>query len=151
VVGDHTGNAELALWETFIDTCELSKSYKFTQLKVKVYHDKCSLYTPKENANKINKIADLQDVVEGQCNSIKCTNKVEQAKVIAVSNFGTFYKCISCREGYVVPVGDDESFGRRTECSTALHLDTCQKQISALLTIKSDTAEHDLELLGLKN
>ena len=48
LVGDHTDSAELALWESFIDTCE-ANTYKFTQLRVKIYHNQCSLFTPRDN------------------------------------------------------------------------------------------------------
>ena len=75
LVGDHTDTAEFALWENF-DTCEVEKSYKFTQLMVKIFqwHDKRSLFTPRENVG-IEENADLQNVLESviwYCHSRNC-------------------------------------------------------------------------------
>ena len=50
----------------------------------------------------------------------------------------------------VLPVGDDEPFGRCTECSTALRMDSCPKHTSALLTLES-SEERSVKLLALKN
>ena len=76
--------------------------------------------------------------------------EIEQAKIIAVSNFSTFSRCISCRDGCVLPVGDDEPFGRCTECSTALRMDSCAKHMFALLTLES-SEECSAKVLALNN
>ncbi len=146
LVGDRTDSAELALWESFINACELDESYKFTQLKVKIYNGQYSIYTPKQDT-KNKKIEPLQNVVKPKYN-IKRTKEIEEAKVIAVSNFITFHKCISCHKGRVLPVNDEKAFGRCTDCSTALQLKNCPSQMSALLTVKS-TEECPLKLLCL--
>ena len=148
MVSDHTDSAELTLWESFVNTFELNQSYIFSQLKVKTYHDKHSLFTPEENAT-IERIEDLQNVVQQKCSSIKHTKEIEQTKIIAVSNLRTLYRCISCRDGNVLPVGQNEPFGRCTECSTALQLDNSPKQTSPLLTAK--TASDAVKLLSLND
>ena len=92
---------------------------------MKIYHNQCYLFTPRDNT-KIENIEDLQNVVEGKkCN--KCTNEIEHAQVIALRKF---YRCISCREGYILPITDKEG------AQNALQLYT-SKQMSALLTIES--------------
>ena len=116
---------------------------------MKIYRDQYSLFTPRENT-KIEKIADLENVVQRQSNSIKRTTEIEQARIIVVSNFSTFSRCISCRDGCVLPVGDDEPFGRCTECSTALRMDSCPKHTSALLMLES-SEECSVKLLALNN
>ena len=149
LVSDHTESAELALWETFINACEANESYKFTHLKVKIYREQYFLFTPRENT-KIEKIADLENVVQRQSNSIKRTTEIEEAKIIAVSIFSTFSRCISCRDGCILPMGDDEPFGRCTECSTTLRMDSCPKHTSALLMLES-LEERSVKLLALNN
>ena len=84
---------------------------------MKIFHDKPSLFTPKENA-KIDKIADLQNVAL-PTDSIKHTNEVQRARVLAVSDFATIHKCIACRDGSVLPIGSSESDGVFGKCSNA--------------------------------
>ena len=147
LVGDHTSTTESALCENFINTCEVDHSYRFCNLMVKVFHNKPSLFTPRENAEII-KIADILDVARSDWTSIKRTKKIEHAQLIAVSDFISFQKCISC-DGRILPISSDEKYGRCTECSTAVLMETCPKVKSALLTIKSEDGA--INLLGIDN
>lgn len=126
LVGDHTDSAELALWGNLRQ--QLRSKCLFTQLKVKIYRNKRS--------TKIEVIE--QNVVEGKCNKRK--KEIKDAQVIVVSDLQTFYRCISgsCRDGYVVSISKNElePFGRCTECCSAIHLEKCSQQTSALLTIE---------------
>ena len=150
LLADHTGTAELALWEDFVGAVNNGESYTFNYLTVKIFHDKPSLFTPKENA-KINKIADLQNVAL-PTDSIKHTNEVQRARVLAVSDFATIHKCIACRDGSVLPIGSSESdvaFGKCSECGTVVQMDSCSIRKSALLTIK--TPDEILKLLAVND
>ena len=49
LLADHTGTAELALWEDFVGAVNNRESYTFNYLTVKIFH-KPSLFTPRENA-----------------------------------------------------------------------------------------------------
>ena len=129
LVGDHTSTTELALWENFINTGEVDYSYRFCNLMVKVFHDKPSLFTPRENAEII-KIADILNVARSDWTSIKRTKKIEHAQLIAVSDFISFQKCISC-DGRILPISSDEKYARCTECgigwiaNTSKHFGAC--------------------------
>ena len=49
LLADHTGIAELALLEDFVGAVNDSNSYTFHCLTMKIFHDKPSLFTPREN------------------------------------------------------------------------------------------------------
>ena len=146
-VGDSTGLAKLALWQNFVNSVQVNKSYKFTNLMVKVYNNQCSLFTPKQTDVTINQIADLPNVLSPM-RSIKRTSEIEHATVKAVAQFNSFFRCISCRDGQVLPIGDS-TYGRCSDCSTAVKLDHCFRQTSALLTIHSSDNAHPLKLLAV--
>lgn len=65
-----------------------------------------------------------------------------------MSDLTTFHKCIACRDGDIVPINGSEAFGRCSECKTALKMDSCPQQTSALLTIKT-TEEGNIKLLAV--
>ena len=137
LLANHTGTAELALWEDFVGAVNNGESYTFNYLTVKIFHDKPSLFTPRKNAI-IDKIADLQNVVL-PTDSIKHTKEIQHARVLAVSDFATIHKCIACRDGSVLPIGSSESdvaFGKCSECETVVQMDSCSIRKSALLTVK---------------
>ena len=74
--------------------------------------------------------------------------EIEHATVIAVAQFNSFFRCILCRDGQVLPIGDS-AYGRCSDCSTAVKLDRCFRQTSALLTIHSSDNAHPLKLLAV--
>ena len=145
LIADHTDTAELSLWEDFIGAVDVEESYKFHYLMVEIFNDKRSLFTPKANLQ-IEKIPDLQDV--SQVGSVKRTKEMQHAQISAVSDSTTFHKCIACRDGDIVTIRGNDTFGRCSECKTALKMDSGPQQTSALLTIQS-TKEGNIKLFAV--
>ena len=113
----------------------MGKSYTLESLMVKIFNDKVTLFTPRQNVF-IKQIEDLQNVVT-TVQSLKRTKTLPSAKVIAVSDFSSGLLCISCNSGYVEPIQSNQDYGRCTNCPTTVILDTCNFQVSALLTLMS--------------
>jgi hypothetical protein len=135
VVADDTTTVELSLWQEFVNTVTLGKSYELSNLIVKMFNDRITLYTPRENAH-ITQIEDLKNVVS-LVQSIKRTKSLPNSKVIAVSDFSSGFVCISCNTGYIEPINANKEFGRCTHCPTTVLLTTCNFRVSALLTVLS--------------
>ena len=129
LVADSTATAELALWQDFVDILSLGKSYKLSNLAVKVFNERATLFTPKQNVD-IKEIEDLNDVVS----PVKSTKNLQNVKVIAVSvTSGHVY--ISCKAGYVKPMQTNVEYGKCTDCPTTVLIKTCKFKVSALLTL----------------
>ena len=92
LVADSTATAELALWQDFVDILSLGKSYELSNLAVKVFNERATLFTPKQNVD-IKEIEDLNDVVS-PVQSIKRTKNLQNVKVVAVSDFTSGHVCI---------------------------------------------------------
>ena len=135
VVADNTASVEVSLWQEFVEAVSVGKSYRLESLMVKIFNDKVTLFTPRQNVF-IKQIENLQDVVT-TVHSVKRTKTLPNAKVIAVSDFSSGLLCISCSSGYVEPIQSNQDYGRCTHCPTTVMLNTCNIQVSALLTLVS--------------
>ena len=135
LIGDSTAIAEVALWQEFVNTVSLGKSYELTNLAVKVFNERATLFTPKQNVS-IKEIEDLGEVVS-PVQSIKRPKILLNAKIIAVSDFTFVHVCISCNSGYIKPIQVNEEYGRCTDCPTTVLLKTCNFKVSALVTLSS--------------
>ena len=62
IVADDTANVEVALWQEFVNSLSLGKSYQLDNLMVKTFNERISLFTPRQSVN-IKQIDDLQNVV----------------------------------------------------------------------------------------
>ena len=135
LVADDTTTVEVAPWQEFVNTVTLSKSYELSNLMVKTFNDRVTLFTPQQNVH-VKEIDNLENVVS-LVQSIKRTKSLPNAKVIAVSNFSSGLMCISCNTGYIEPITENQEFGRCTHCPTTVLLKTCNLRVSALLTLFS--------------
>lgn len=133
------GTAQLLLKQhygkMFVNTVSFGKSYELTNLAVKVFNERATLFTPKQNAS-IKEIEDLDKVVS-PVQSIKRSKTLLNTKIIAVSDFTSGHVCIQCNSGYIKPIQSNEEYGRCTDCPTTVLLKTCNFKVSALLTLSS--------------
>ena len=132
VVSDQTATSNLALWQDFVGTVTESKSYQVSNVMVKWYEGKYSLFTPKQYVT-IDEIDDISDATEVERQIKTITN----CSVIAVSDFVSTRVCLTCHNGYVVPLDDNPTCGRCSKCPTitVLVLANCKLLLSATLVI----------------
>ena len=130
VIADQSGSATLTLWESWVGSVFAGNSYKFTNLRMKEYNNKKSLFTPKQTDVPIIPIAPLENV------AIPPANSIVNAKVVAVSNLSSSTICIVCK-GKVTPINSSDSteIGHCSKCESTVLLGTCKQDIEATLTI----------------
>lgn len=124
MISDSTGTAKVALWEDSINSVKLLKSYKFVNLTVKNYHETNTLFTPRKNFSTTN-IDDLQEVCP-LIESIKRSKTLQNAKVIAVTNFKSVILCLQCNPGSISLISDSDTLGNCNNCSSIVAVNSCK-------------------------
>ena len=104
------------------------------------------LFTPKQNVT-IDQIEDLSKVLS-PTRSIKRISEIEHATVIPVAQFNSFFGASCVDNGQMLHNGDS-AYGRCSDCSTAVKLDRCFRQTSALLSVHSSDNAHPIKLLAV--
>ncbi len=150
LISDATGQTTLSLWEDSINLVKHGKSYDFTNLTVKNYNDKNTLFTPKVDLI-VNEIDDLEQALP-LLNSIKRTKTLEGATIIAVSNFNSGYRCLHCTEANLVSLTDTPGLGKCPSCQTTALTNSCKFQVFAKLhLIKFQVTASGVNLSAIAN
>ena len=137
LVSDNKTTAKVALWQDFVDSVTLGKSYKLINFAVKKHENISTLFTPKRDAE-IEDVEDVTDAIEVASSQIH-TRTLEDVKVIAVTELILKRTCVSCRKGHVTSIEDTPSLGRCSACPTTVVMDSCPTELSAIITVKSKT------------
>ena len=103
---------------------ELNNSYTLAGMMVQEYDKKKVLITPKQNAS-ITPIADLETVVE-LTDSINSNKSLQNATVLAVTNFTANRKYPACKKGNIMPMDKTrKTFGQCSSCPTTTKIENC--------------------------
>lgn len=137
-----SGTVKVALWENFVDSVILGKSYKFIDFAVKK-KDECTLFTPKQDCT-IESIDNLSNVI-----SQLRIKTLQNAKVIGVSGLLSQRHCVFCKNGLITTDDiKDPLLGRCSNCPTTVLVDDCSTDLTATLMIKSNSFTYKLTAIG---
>ena len=139
LIGDSTGNARLALWETEVGTMEEEGSYRLGGLMVRELRKQKFLSTSKQSSI-IEKISDIGDVEEGDSdeggssgdNFPGTLHNVRVVRVVALEKYSGCIKCTA----KVTTDEDDPELGKCVNCGMLQCIDTASQQLRAQLMIK---------------
>ena len=136
LMSDATGRAKISLWQDSIGQVDLNKSYKFSNLIVKTFNEENTLFTPKTGLI-IDSIEDIEDALP-LLDSIKKTKHLENAQVVAVTNFSSGYVCLNCTTSKLVSMEEDPKLGKCPNCLSIVLTSSCTFQVTALLHVLAD-------------
>lgn len=131
VIADITASIRISLWQEFVNTVTLGKSYKFTNVTVKAFDGMNTLFTPKQEAT-IELIEDLEGI---QVQS-PTSKSLKSARIVAVNSLVSKRSCVACNKGEILSE-EDPLIGRCSNCSALVLIDDCPNEMLANLTIKS--------------
>lgn len=139
IISDPTETAKVSLWQDFVKSVTLGKSYTFDNFLVKQHPDGISsLFTPRQQDTSITNIADIVD-----CKPFEViqpnTRKLEDAKIVAVTEFSSKFACMSCNRGNVTAIEASPTLGTCSSCPTTALMENCPFQVSAILSIRANS------------
>ena len=90
LIADNTGNTTIQLWGNDINTLDMNKTYKFTNVAVKeVSKEKYLSFTPFSAHREVSPIGKVNQPDESE------SNEAREVEVIAVNSLTSTYRCIA--------------------------------------------------------
>ena len=135
VIADATGKCSLTLWEAYVNTLQLHKSYQLSRVTVKVFMGKHHLSIPFTGST-VEDISDIENL-----DSEDEEQYLSEVTIIGVQQLDTFYTCMNCKK-HVEPTTDIG--GTCSSCKTTQRL--YNPKVSAKLFIKGKGDENPIPL-----
>lgn len=143
VLADETGTATLTLWEADIDSLQLSQSYAFTKLVVRIFLDNHFLTLPMTGVTvtAIEDIPNASDAIDG-----KVEPTLYHAEVCGIKELESYKVCIVC-DGKVLPSSDEPIIGHCKKCGLTQKMSHCKDNLMAKMIINGHSEEDSSSLV----
>lgn len=131
IISDDTGKCMVTLWEAYVNTLQLHKSYQLSRVSVRIFMGKHHISIPKTGST-IEDISDIENL-DSDTDISEDEEQLKYATVIGVQQLETVYICMNCKKTLQLT---SENAGTCTSCKTTQLL--LNDKLTAKLFIRAE-------------
>lgn len=149
IARDTTASVKIVLWQNYVNTLEVNKTYELQNLRIKTSGKDRFLNTAKSETFIFKEVQPFQHpLVSVEEDVTKLTTTTILCKVVGIQQMYHSLSCISCQKKVVSQPG--EEITQCQSCNTTQLIGSCKAQKSARLVVEdiNGTTQHNRLLFG---